>query len=214
MPGAQQTRRPDMLSASNVTYAALGVALLAFSWPSDARAQGTCARIADGTIHDSAGEVITPGFDDWGYNYQAHFFFGDYCDASRDAASCPFEGVDLTMKWNDAWLSNKDCDGDGLLDRHTGFETFRGSGAWLLNLMHDSYELEGRQCHWFALTKMVAAPLDAELVDGVWYDDDGEEIGPAIWDDFAIVKDKLFDPCGGATPSGARIQSATWVQPV
>jgi hypothetical protein len=43
------------------------------------------------------------------------------------------------MKWNDAWLANVDCDGDGLLDRHYGFGSYIGSGAWLTNHMWGSY---------------------------------------------------------------------------
>ena len=46
-------------------------------------------------------------------------------------------------KWNDAWLSNKDCDGDGLLDRHYGLDSYRGSGAWLTNHQSGEYEVDG-----------------------------------------------------------------------
>jgi opacity protein-like surface antigen len=78
-----------------------------------------CTTIQDGTLLTSDGQVITTGYDQWGYNYQAHLFNGYYCDAYRDADWCqPYRDDQLSMKWNDAWLSNKDCDGDGLLDRH------------------------------------------------------------------------------------------------
>ena len=64
------------------------------------------------------GKLIVLGYDEWGYNYQAHIFNGYYCDAYHDADWCrEWKDDKLTMKWNDAWLSNKD--GDGLLDRNS-----------------------------------------------------------------------------------------------
>jgi hypothetical protein len=45
------------------------------------------------------------------------------------------------MKWNDAWLSNKDCDRNNLLDRHYGFEKYVGSGAWCTNHQWGSYDI-------------------------------------------------------------------------
>ena len=81
--------------------------------------KGECVRIQDGTLLTSTGDVIVVGYDEWGYNYQAHLFNGYYCDSYRDAAWCQeWKDVVLMMKWNDAWLSNKDCDDDGSLDRH------------------------------------------------------------------------------------------------
>ena len=72
-----------------------------------------CTTIQEGTLLTSTGYVIVPGYDQWGYNYQAHMFNGTYCDAYRDAAWCqPWKDVELMMKWNDAWLSNKDCSDD------------------------------------------------------------------------------------------------------
>jgi hypothetical protein len=47
-----------------------------------------CTTIQEGTLLTSAGDVIVPGYDQWGYNYQAHMFNGTYCDAYRDAAWC------------------------------------------------------------------------------------------------------------------------------
>ena len=88
------------------------------------------------------------------------------------------------MKWNDAWLSNKDCDGDGKLDRHYGFATYIGSGAWETNHMLGEDDEDG---HWTYFTKIVAAPADAVLIEGVWYAADGTEIGPSIWGEFATI---------------------------
>jgi hypothetical protein len=157
-----------------------------------------CATIPSGTILNSLGEVILPGYDKWGYNYQAHMFNGTYCNAYRDAAWCqPYKDDVLMMKWNDAWLSNMDCDGDGLLDRHYGFPSYIGSGAWLTNHMSGVYEQDGKECHWVYFTKIVAAPADAYKVGDVWYSSAGQEIGPDIWGDFAIIQEVNNDPCGG-----------------
>lgn len=103
----------------------------------------SCTTIQSGTLLNSAGKTITTGFDEWGYNYQGKTFVGNYCDAYRDAAWCqPYKEDYLMMKWNDAWLSNQDCDGDGLLDRHYGFDSYIGSGAWLTNHQSGTYEGE------------------------------------------------------------------------
>jgi len=116
---------------------------------------GGCATIQGGTILTSDDQVITTGYDEWGYNYQAHMFNGYYCDSYRDAEWCQeWKDVGLMMKWNDAWLSNKDCgeqigrEGaflepfvpDGKLDRHFPYDTYIGSGAWLTNHQWGSYD--------------------------------------------------------------------------
>ena len=101
-----------------------------------------CTTIQSGELKASDGSVITVGYDDWGYNYQAHLFNGFYCDSYRDAAWCQeYKDVELMMKWNDAWISNKDCDGDGLLDRHFGYDSYIGSGAWLTNHQSGNYNV-------------------------------------------------------------------------
>ena len=157
-----------------------------------------CTTIQSGELFASDGSVITTGYDTWGYNYQARLFNGLYCDAYRDATWCqPYKDDSLSMKWNDAWLSNKDCDGDGLLDRHHGYDSYIGSGAWLTNYQSGEYELEGETCKWNYFTKIVAAPADAEAIAGVWYAADGTEIGPVIWGDFATIQQVSNDACLG-----------------
>jgi len=92
------------------------------AWARSAR-----TKIQDGTLMTSDGYPIETGYDQWSYNYQAHIFNGGYCDAYRNAPWCqPYADVDLIMKWNDAWLSNVDCDGDGKLDRHVPYLTYKG----------------------------------------------------------------------------------------
>jgi hypothetical protein len=167
--------------------------LVAQAEPGDA-----CTTIQSGELLASDGSVIEVGYDQWGYNYQAHMFNGTYCDAYHDAAWCqPYKEDNLSMKWNDAWLANVDCDGDGLLDRHYGFSSYIGSGAWLTNHMSGQYEQDGQVCTWTYFTKIIAAPADATLVEGVWYNAEETEIGPVIWGEFATVQEVNNDPCGG-----------------
>ncbi len=99
----------------------------------------TCATIKDGTILSSTGDTVEMGYDMWGYNYQAHMFNGYYGNYSRPVELVT-SGDKLMMKWNDAWLSNMDCVGDDLLDRHYGFPSYDNSGAWLTNHMSGEYE--------------------------------------------------------------------------
>lgn len=154
-----------------------------------------CVTIQEGSLVNSAGEIITTGFDEWGYNYQAHMFNGKYCDAYRDAAWCQaYKDDDLEMKWNDAWLSNKDCDGDGKLDRHFGYTAYIGSGAWLTNHQKGTYvDDNGRKQKWEYFTKIVAAPKNAKLVEGNWYTPGGVLIGASIWGEFAVIQEVSND---------------------
>jgi hypothetical protein len=157
-----------------------------------------CTKIQDGTLHRSDGVVITTGFDEWGYNYQGHLFSGGYCDAYRNAEWCqPYKDDHLIMKWSDEWLANTDCDGDGLLDRHYGFDSYVGSGAWETNHQSGTYEQDGTTCSWSYFVKIVAVPADGSLENGVWHAADGTEIGPDIWGEFAIIQEVYNDPCGG-----------------
>lgn len=151
------------------------------------KAPGGCATIPAGELYTSGGDLITTGFMDNGYNYQAHIYKGEYSP-----------GWNLIMKWNDAWLSNKDCDGDGLLDRHLGYDSYIGSGAWCTNHWKTTYTDDyGNSCEYDEFIKIVAVPADATLVDGFWYNAEGTEIGEEIWDQFAIIQFVLNDPCGG-----------------
>lgn len=187
--------------------------------------KSTCTSIQDGVMTYSSGhylaeESLTTGFDEYGYNYQAHLFKGSYANAylGRDGFP-PFTGDDdsyleanpgaaskwywpyhddkLLMKWNDAWLANTDCDADGKLDRHYGSESYTGSGAWETNHMSGSYEEAGKTCTWESFTKIVAVTSDATQESGIWYAADGTEIGLDIWGEFAIIQDLVNDPCAG-----------------
>jgi len=173
--------------------------------------KGDFTTLQDGVIlysstHYLAGTPIPVGYDVYGYNYQGHVFKGSYANAYLGGYGFPpYEGsdeayladnptvvnnwawvyrnTDLLMKWNDAWISNKDCDGDGKLDRYYGFDSYIGSGAWLTNHMKGG---EGKET-WTYFTKIVAAPEDAVLGGSFWYTADGTEIGSVIWGQFATI---------------------------
>jgi hypothetical protein len=185
--------------------------------------------IKDGTIFYSAGhyladQPIRTGFDPFGYNYQAHLFSGSYFNAYAGGAgfppyegdddayladnpgaaahwAWPWRGVDLSMKWNDAWISNQDFDGDHFLDRHPGYPGYTDSGAWMTNHMSSSYEVEVngkiKEAHWTYFTKIVTPSSYATVLDGVFYNEEGVEIGPVIWGAFATVQDVENDPFAG-----------------
>lgn len=208
-----------------VIFVALFVAFaLVFAGPAMAKGgkNADCTTIQDGILtyssgHYLEGELLTTGFDMFGYNYQAHLFKGSYANIYLGGAGFgPYEGDDdaylamypdaenhwawlyrnttVMMKWNDAWLSNKDCDGDGALDRYYGYDSYIGSGAWLTNHMWGEND-DGTNWNYF--TKIVAAPEDASLVDGIWYTADGVEIGPVIWGSFATILEISNDPATG-----------------
>ncbi len=161
--------------------------------------KGAVTTIQSGLLVGSDGVVLTTGYDQWGYNYQARMFNGTYCDAYRNAAWCqPYLEDNLLMKWNDAWLSNVDRDGDFKLDRHYGFPSYIGSGAWLTNHMSGEYDDgAGGVCKWNYFVKIVAAPANAVKTGGTWFTASGVEIGPVIWGEFAIIQEVSNDPCTG-----------------
>lgn len=164
--------------------------------------------IQGGALYDSTGDLITTGYDEWGYNYQARLFNGKYCDSYRDAAWCQlYADVNLSMKWNDGWLSNMDRDGDGKLDRHYGHASYIGSGAWLTNHQSGTYiDVDGSTAQWNYFVKIVAAPSDAIAIGGDWYTADGTKIGPVIWGSFATIQQVYND-------SGTGEHGAEYVSP-
>ena len=131
----------------------------------------TCIYIRDGILqyatgHYLEGDPLTMGYDVFGYNYQGHIFQSSYAnaylgrpgsglppytgdDSSYLAAypsaashwAWPYRNIQLQMKWNDAWLANKDCNGNEVLDRASDppVGTYIGSGAWLTNHAEGTY---------------------------------------------------------------------------
>ncbi|MCW4012003.1 MAG: hypothetical protein NWF07_03325, partial [Candidatus Bathyarchaeota archaeon] len=182
--------------------------------------------------HYLAGQLIPTGFDDYGYNYQGHMFRGSYYNSYAGGAgyppwtgddeaylaenpgaashwAWPYRDVTLAMKWNDAWISNKDYDMDGYLDRHPGYSGYPDSGAWLTNHQSGEYLDEtGELVKWNYFVKIVTpSPINGDvLIDGIWYDADGVEIGPVIWGAFAIVMQVENDP-------GADLHGVSYISP-
>jgi hypothetical protein len=149
------------------------------------------------------------GFNDYGYNYNAHMFRGYYANAylGRDGFP-PYEGdtdaylaenpgvvnkwywpyrdVRLMMKWSDEWLSKYDRNGDGNLDRGVGpdYDNSAVDGAWLTNHMRG---VDNGQ-KWTYFTKIVCPSggvVDINPADG--FDDNTG--APTIWGGFIKVKD-------------------------
>lgn len=158
-----------------------------------------------------AGQPIPLGVDPYGYNYQARMFSGSYFNSYANGAGFPpYNGDDasyllanptvvthwawpyradqLAMKWNDAWLSNIDRDNDGKLDRHFGFPSYIGSGAWVNNHQSGEYVASGEEFSWSYFVKIVAVPSSAVEVGPVWIDSSGTEIGESIWGEFALTQ--------------------------
>jgi len=206
-------------------FLALVLVVICFATFPTAAADQKCPGVKDGVLTYSFGHYlypnpIKPGFDAFGYNYQAHLFNGYYANVylGRDGLP-PYEGdteayltvhpeaagkwywpyrdTMLVMKWNDPWLANTDCDGDGLLDRHYGFSSYIGSHAWETNHMVMTYEQDGKTCHATYFCKIVAAPADAYKNAGNWYTANGDFIGPDIWGEFIIIEEINNDPCAG-----------------
>ena len=177
----------------------------------------TAGEVFYSSTHYLAGQAIPTGFDEYGYNYQGHMFTGSYFNVYSGGAgfpawtgddvayladnptaeshwAWPYRADNLAMKWNDAWLSNLDRDNDGALDRHWGFTSYIGSGAWETN--HQSgTNTDGTKWNYFC--KIVAVPADAVLDAGVWFTADGVEIGPDIWGEFATIQEVYNDQSTG-----------------
>ncbi len=102
----------------------------------------------------------------------------------------PYRKDNVAMKWNDAWLSNQDCDYNGKLDRPANYI---GSGAWETNHQSGTYEVDGNVYFWNYFVKIVAVGTKDVLTNGVWYTKQGVEIGPAIWGSFAIIQEVYND---------------------
>lgn len=150
-----------------------------------------CRRIVDGGIYTSNGEEIVLGFDRWGYNYQAHKFSGWYENAGRQGSPVETGNIHFKMKWNDVYISNKDCDGDGKLDRHYGYDSYFGTRAWLTNHYSWTYVGDDGNVHWVHwYLKMVAQPysgFDCASIGGTPFNGA-----------FCTVKNVYYDPYGGS----------------
>lgn len=164
-----------------------------------AQTQGSCAKIIDGTITDTAGNPITLGYDQYGYNYQAHMFNGTYDSSDRTldglywGAAADYTDDSLIMKWSDEWLSNLDCNGDSKLDRGLDAKTGESTGksmGWLTNQVEGDYiglDLDSHHYTYFAKIVFVGpVPPGTDP----W-------AATRLWGTFAIIEEVYNDPFGG-----------------
>jgi len=118
-------------------------------------------------LFSTAAVFAAGGFDQFGYNYKANIFNGNYCNYDRVMGG-EFCDVHLQMKWNDAWLNEN-------RERHVGYDSYIGSGAWLTN--HDVGVNEDGST-WTYFVKIIAKPSV-----GFACPDSSE-----IWGDFCVIQ--------------------------
>lgn len=147
-----------------------------------------CNTIASGLIHDTKGNTVVLGFDQFGYNYQAHQFVGTYDSSDRVldgkywGSAVDYADDMLMMKWSDDWLASVDCNGDGLLDRGLVNGVVGGvSLGWLTNHVNGDYiDTNGVAQHYTDFTKIgYTGP------------------GGGLWGVYTILMDVYNDPAGG-----------------
>jgi len=151
------------------------------------------------------------GFDEWGFNYQAQLFdgylinaiFGDPAYAEMEHYKMMvYDGEDpdfwekvitdysyfnymmpegllnckLKMKWNTDLLGK-----DGVYP-----ESWVDSDAWIV--FHYSMNTDDQR--WTQVRKLVASKSNYTLMDGFWYDEDGNEVGKQsyYWPDLMIIQ--------------------------
>lgn len=142
-----------------------------------AKPTNTCITIKSGILKDTKGNPITLGYDQWGYNYEAHMFNGFADNYSRPAVPVT-SGDKLIMKWSDSWIANVDCDGDGKLDRGLVDGVASGiSKGWLTNHYVGNYvDDQGETQHYTDFSKIVwtgpGSPLWSQytIIEEVWND--------------------------------------------
>jgi hypothetical protein len=145
-----------------------------------------CATIQDGTITASDGTPLELGYDQYGYNYQAHMFNGTYDSYDRVIGNDTSNSADdaLIMKWSDAWLANVDCNGDGKLDRGLVDGVVGGiSLGWLINQVNGDYDSDGDGIQ------------DAHFTDFVKIVWTGP--GSPLWGQYTVIQEVYNDPVGG-----------------
>lgn len=160
-----------------LTFFIVGIVAFAFAASPVSAATQKCATIQGSTITDSNGNVIAPGFDKWGYNYQAHMFDGFADNYARPAVPVT-SGDRLVMKWSDAWLANVDCDGDGKLDRGLVDGVASGTSmGWLTNHYVGSYvDSSGITQHYTDFYKIV------------WVGPSGD-----LWGQYHVIQEEYSD---------------------
>lgn len=153
-----------------------------------------CVKIQSGTITDVNGNLVTVGYDQYGYNYQAHIFNGLYENFSRPVTVVTEGTENLVMKWSDDWLANVDCNGNGKLDRglnpKTGVSTGTSMG-WLTNHFEGDYEGSDSELHHYTYFVKIVYDAGAACTNGD---------ATCIWGLYTIVEElqnDLFGEYGG-----------------
>lgn len=148
--------------------------------------------------------LYEPGFDEFGYNYNAWMFSGRYCDYDRVPGG-DYCDVDLIMKWSPEWLSRVDSNNDGDLDR--GYVDCRGDGtnpnltqshcpgAWLTNHQRGAYEQDGATCKWTYFVKIVYPGYMPEDLNNDGLDDSSS--ARILWGAFIVIESVENDTCAG-----------------
>ena len=146
-----------------------------------------CPTIQGGTITDSVGNSLSVGFDQYGYNYQAHLFVGTYDSSDRTldgtywGSTGDYVDDALIMKWSENWLANVDCTGDGKLDRGTSGVSL----GWLTNEVVGDYDSDGngsQDANYTDFVKIVWTGLNSPL-----------------WGEYTIIEEVYNDPAAGFT---------------
>lgn len=147
----------------------------AFSKGGQGAIKAACTTIQAGTLVASNGDLITTGYDQYGYNYQAHMFNGLYDNFSRPAVPVTDGTENLVMKWSDNWLANVDCDGDGALDRGLDPKTGESTGSsegWLTNHFEGDYLGSDNEMHHYTYFVKIGydggAACDAGAPTCIW----------------------------------------------
>ena len=154
------------------------VAPAALAVPPPADKDG-CYTIQGGTITDSLGNTLTTGYDEFGYNYQAHMFAGLYDGFDRVWGNDSSDYADdfLIMKWSEDWLANVDCNDDGKLDRGTSGVSL----GWLTNhIIGDYVDADGNVQHYTNFVKIV------------WTGP-----GSPLWNEYTVIEEVYNDPAAG-----------------
>lgn len=170
-------------------FIAIATSIVTIIVPSSgaASAKQSCAAIQGGTITDSAGNPVSVGFDQFGYNYQAHLFVGTYDSVDRNldgtywGSTGDYIDDKLSMKWSDDWLANRDCDGNGKLDRGSA-APYGVSQGWLTNHVVGDY-VDGNG----------AVQRYTDFVKIGW-------VGPggSLWGQYEILQEVYNDSGGGS----------------
>jgi hypothetical protein len=149
----------------------------------------TCTTIQSGLLTDSLGRTLSTGYDEFGYNYQAHMFNGTYDGSDRVldgkywGSTVDYVDDHLMMKWSDEWLANVDCNGDGKLDRGLveGSSPTGTSYGWTTNHVEGDYIGSDGNLHTYT-----------DFVKIVWVG-----TGGSLWGQYEIIEEVYNDPFGG-----------------